>query len=129
MSFRLRSGEVRSYGGTGGAPTAPFELQHGEAIVRVEQWGSSEYLGSRILFETSFGRQSEIVGERYVPGLRAHAAVAVDNRDEIIGLTFDVIFAGFESIASAPFAPMLQMQLTPSAPNDVDPDDTWLTPS
>ena len=102
VSLRLRSGEVRSYGGSGGAPTAPFELHDGEGIVSVEQWGAHDYLGSRLLFSTSLGRQTEIVGERHAPGAitptRAHSAVAVDSGEEIIGLTFDVSPERFEPL-------------------------------
>ena len=84
---------MRTYGEEGGNEVEPFELSEGESIVKVTQYFTGEYLGSKIVLSTSEGRECSIEGEQHAE----HAAdgectifqAKADEHNEIVELEFE----------------------------------------
>ena len=95
LTMRAEAGSsvMRRYGEEGGNEVEPFELSEGESIVKVTQYFTGEYLGSKIVLSTSEGRECSIEGEQHAE----HAAdgectifqAKADEHNEIVELEFE----------------------------------------
>eukprot|EP00929_Paragymnodinium_shiwhaense_P049378 TRINITY_DN2490_c0_g2_i1.p1 TRINITY_DN2490_c0_g2~~TRINITY_DN2490_c0_g2_i1.p1 ORF type:complete len:630 (-),score=144.86 TRINITY_DN2490_c0_g2_i1:123-2012(-) len=85
ISFSLRNGEIRTYGGTGGDIKKDFFLQPDEFIIVAEQGYRDAFLGFSMKFYTSAGNVFKLRGVSAARSL----CFAVQAGQQICGLEFE----------------------------------------
>jgi len=83
--FKLRGGEVKSYGNPGGFEKGPYRLANDEHVVVVEQGRRDAFLGNSMIFYTSAGRVISFLGMEACPTRRMAAPLGM----QVCGFDFE----------------------------------------
>jgi len=82
--FKLRGGEVRSYGEPNGTERGPYRLAKDEYVVVVEQGVRDAFLGNSMVFYTSAGHVISFIGVEACPSRRLVAPLGM----QVCGIEF-----------------------------------------